>query len=225
MAAPCPPWLKRRWNTLIGPTHLFEVYAATEAGIVTGIWGDEWEEHPNSVGLPMPNYELKILGVNEEELPPGDVGEIFIRRTDREFAFRYVGSPPAKQVGGFTSIGDLGWLDEDGYLFIADRRVDMIITGGANVFPAEVEAALTEHTQIADVAVIGLPDEEWGRRVHAVIQPVNFDDLPTIEALDKHCRERLMAYKIPKTYEYLEELPRTSAGKLRRSALITERGG
>lgn len=223
MAAPCPAWLKRKWIELIGPEHLFEVYAATEAGIVTGIWGGEWMEHPNSVGKPMANYELKILDASEQEAPPGEVGEIFIRRTDKEFAFEYVGSPPAKKVGGFTSIGDLGWIDEEGYLFIADRRVDMIISGGANVFPAEVEAALTEYTMVGDVAVIGLPDEEWGKRVHAIIQPVDPDGPPSIAELNEHCRERLMAYKVPKTYEFLEELPRTSAGKLRRSALIAER--
>ena len=164
------PWLKRRWIDLIGPEHLFEVYASTEASIVTGIWGDEWLTHPNCVGRAMPNYELKILDAAGQESPRGEVGEIYMRRLDLEINFHYVGSPPAPKIDGFATIGDLGWLDEEGYLYIADRRVDMIITGGANVFPAEVEAALTEHAQVGDVATIGLADEEWGKRVPSIAQ-------------------------------------------------------
>jgi bile acid-coenzyme A ligase len=114
----------------------------------------------------------------------------------------------------------MGWVDEDGYLFLADRRTDLIITGGANVYPAEVEAALSEHTGIADVAVIGLPDEEWGKRVHAVVQPgVEL----TVAELDAHCRERLASYKVPKTWEFVETLPRDDTGKIRRAALVAER--
>ncbi|MBV7334204.1 AMP-binding protein [Chloroflexi bacterium TSY] len=223
MAAPCPAWLKRTWIDLIGPEHLFEVYASTEAGIVTGIWGDEWLAHPNSVGKAMPNYEFKIFDAEGQEQPPNEVGEIFIRRLDQEMSFHYVGSPPARKVNGFSTIGDLGWIDEEGYLYIADRRVDMIITGGANVFPAEVEAALTEHPEISDVAVIGLPDDEWGKRVHAVLQARNTTSPPSVSNLDAYCRERLMAYKVPKTYDFVEQLPRNAAGKIRRSALVAER--
>lgn len=225
MAAPCPPWLKRAWIDLVGPENLLEVYAATEAGIVTGIWGADWLTHPNSVGPAMPNYALKILDASGKELPRGEIGEIYITRTDQEFNFNYVGSTMAPKVNEYATIGDLGWMDEDDYLYIADRRVDMIITGGANVFPAEVEAALTEHSSVADVAVIGLPDDEWGKRVHAVVQPLDQDEPPSTEVLDAHCRERLMAYKLPKSYEFIEQLPRTSAGKIRRSAMIEERAG
>ncbi|MEM7028834.1 MAG: AMP-binding protein [Chloroflexota bacterium] len=223
-AAPCPPWLKRTWFDLIGAEHVLELYAATEAGVATVIWGDEWLAHPNSVGRAAATHELRILDAEGEISPTGEVGEIFMRRLDQETTeFSYVGSPPAKMVDGFASVGDLGWLDEDGYLYIADRRVDMIITGGANVFPAEVEAVLTEHPAIGDVAVIGLRDEEWGKRVHAVIQPRDEFNLPSLSELDTHCRARLMAYKVPKTYDFVAQLPRSSAGKIRRSALIAER--
>jgi bile acid-coenzyme A ligase len=138
--------------------------------------------------------------------------------------FEYVGVPGAKVTpDGFLTVGDLGRVDDEGYLYIADRRVDMIVTGGANVYPAEVEAALGEHPGIADVAVIGVPDEEWGRRVHAVVQPLDAENPPLAKDLDAHCRERLTSYKVPKTYEMLPALPRNEAGKIRRSDLVAER--
>jgi bile acid-coenzyme A ligase len=118
-----------------------------------------------------------------------------------------------------VSLGDLGSLDEDGFLYIADRRVDLIISGGVNVYPAEVEAALTEHEAVVDVAVVGLPDEEWGARVHAVIQSRDPMSPPSAAQLDAHCRERLAPYKVPKSYDFVDARPRTDAGKLRRSAL------
>ena len=222
-AAPCPPWLKRAWFDLIGPEYVLELYASTEAGVVTAIFGDEWLQHANSVGQTVSTHQVKILDGAGEPLPANEVGEIFIRRLQEDATFHYVGAPPAKMVDGFASIGDLGWLDEDNYLYIADRRIDMIITGGANVFPAEVEAVLTEHPAIGDVAVIGLSDEEWGKRVHAVIQPREERNPPSTAELDAHCRARLMAYKAPKTYDFVAQLPRSSAGKIRRSALIAER--
>jgi bile acid-coenzyme A ligase len=123
-----------------------------------------------------------------------------------------------------VSVGDIGWVDADGYLFLADRRTDLIITGGANVYPAEVEAALTEHPSVGDVAVIGLPDDDWGKRVHAVVQ-LAVGSEPAAADLECHCRERLASYKVPKTWEFVEQLPRDDAGKLRRSALVAERTG
>jgi bile acid-coenzyme A ligase len=138
--------------------------------------------------------------------------------------YEYRGAEQAKTAdGGFVSVGDLGWLDADGFLYIADRRADMIVTGGANVYPAEVEAALSEHPRVADVAVVGIADDEWGRRVHAIVQAVDRDDPPAIAELDRHCRERLAAYKAPKSYEFVHGLPRTEAGKLNRSSLAAAR--
>ncbi|MEZ4523288.1 MAG: AMP-binding protein [Thermomicrobiales bacterium] len=219
-AAPCPPWLKRAWIDLIGPEKLYEGFGSTEAVGACRIRGDEWLEHPGLVGRPF-GCELRILDDDFNEVPTGEVGEIFMRPEGDQPTYEYIGSDRAKTTpDGFVSAGDMGWVDDEGYLFLADRRTDLIITGGANVYPAEVEAALSEHPGIADVAVIGLPDDEWGKRVHGVIQPGG--DL-TVEELDAHCRERLSSYKVPKTWEFVEALPRDEAGKLRRSALVAER--
>jgi bile acid-coenzyme A ligase len=124
---------------------------------------------------------------------------------------------------GFTSVGDLGWLDEDGFLYMADRRVDMIVTGAVNVFPAEVEAALSEHPGIADVVVVGLRDAEWGRRVHAIVQAS--DPALGADGVIAFARERLAPYKVPKSVEFIEAIPRSEAMKFNRAALVEERDG
>jgi bile acid-coenzyme A ligase len=220
-AAPCPPWLKRAWIELLGAEKLYEGFGATEAVGSCRIRGDEWLEHPGSLGRPV-NCDLAILDEEWRPVPAGEVGEIFMRPHAERATYEYIGSDPAKTTPeGFVSVGDMGWVDADGYLFLADRRTDLIITGGANVYPAEVEAALSEHPGIADVAVIGLPDEEWGKRVHAVVQ-LGATPL-TVAELDAHCRERLASYKAPKTWEFVDALPRDEAGKIRRLALVAER--
>jgi bile acid-coenzyme A ligase len=124
---------------------------------------------------------------------------------------------------GFTTVGDLGWLDEDGYLYIADRRTDLIITGGVNVYPAEVEAALVRHDQVADAVVVGLPDVEWGKRVHAIVQPVDAASPPAVADLASHVAEQLSSAKRPKSYELVDQVPRDESGKIRRSLLVAER--
>ena len=223
-AAPCPEWLKHFWIDLIGAEKVYEVYGSTEGIGATIIRGDEWLQHPGSVGQPV-RCEMKILDEDGIVVPQGEVGEIYMRPLEgRQPTFEYIGAPDAKtSADGFKSISDLGWVDPDGYLYIADRRVDLIVSGGANVYPAEVESALSEHPGLADVAVIGVPDEEWGRRVHAVVQVSDSGTAPTCAQLDTHCRERLTSYKVPKTYEFVSELPRNEAGKIRRSALVAER--
>jgi bile acid-coenzyme A ligase len=225
-AAPCPPWLKRAWIEMTGPERIIELYSMTEGIGGTIIRGDEWLAHPGSVGRGTV-CDIRILDPEGRDLPTGEVGEIFLRlKGSLSPTHEYIGSPPAKSTpDGFTTMGDLGWLDEEGYLFIADRRVDLIITGGANVYPAEVEAALSGHPEVGDVVVIGVPDAEWGRRVHAIVQPRDQRRPPTAQALDRYCRERLAAYKVPKTYEFTASFLRTDAGKVRRSALVAEREG
>jgi bile acid-coenzyme A ligase len=222
--APCAPWLKRFWIDLIGAEKVHEIFGGTENNGYIYIRGDEWLERPGTLGKPY-NCEIRILDEERAVVPSGQVGEIFMKNvTVPGPPFEYRGAPPAPTTpDGFTSLGDLGWLDEDGYLFLADRRVDLIITGGANVYAAEVEMAISEHPEIDDVAVIGLPDPEWGKRVHAIIQPRDIASPPSEAELKAHCRERLAAYKAPKSYEFVRQLPRTEAGKLRRSALVTER--
>jgi bile acid-coenzyme A ligase len=138
--------------------------------------------------------------------------------------FDYIGLDRPKVIdGGFVSVGDLAYCDADGYIYSADRRRDLIITGGANVVPAEVEAALGEHPEVADVSVIGLPDEEWGKRVHAIVEPVDSDRPPSTEELRTFAKSRLSSYKVPKSFELVAALPRSEMFKVRRTALVDER--
>jgi bile acid-coenzyme A ligase len=158
-------------------------------------------------------------------VPPGTVGTIYMRLAGTTApAYEYVGHPPAATTAdGFVSVGDLGWIDEQGYVYSADRRLDLIISGGANIVPAEVEAALIDHPKVRDAVAIGLPDPEWGSRVHAIVEPFSMADAPTAQDLDRHCRARLAAYKVPKTVEIVPALPRTPMGKINRSQLVADR--
>jgi bile acid-coenzyme A ligase len=223
-AAPCPEWVKRTWIDLIGPEKVWEGFGSTEDAGTVWIRGDEWLKHPNSVGKPK-ICDLKILDSQGDELPPGEIGEIFARPNyTSEATYYYIGSPPATTTAdGFVSVGDMGWVDGEGYLYIADRRVDLIISGGANVFPAEVEGALSSHPEVVDAVVIGLPDAEWGKRVHAIVQPRDPSRPPAIEDLGRHVRVHLMPYKVPKTYEFVEDFPRDPSGKVRRTKLVADR--
>jgi bile acid-coenzyme A ligase len=218
LAAPCPPWLKEAWIEWLGADKIFELYAGTEAQGVTIINGHEWMEHKGSVGKPAEG-SMRILGSDGEELPRGEVGEIWMRPPPQA-TYRYIGAEARRSNDGWESLGDMGWMDEDGYLYIADRRTDLILAGGANIYPAEVEAALEEHPAVLTCAVIGLPDEDLGQRVHAVVQlqtPVSDDELRTFLA------DRLVTYKIPRSFERVDEPVRDDAGKVRRSGLVGER--
>lgn len=222
-AAPCPAWLKRRWLDLLGPARVVEIFGSTEGVGATVISGTEWLARPGSVGLPLA-CDLRILAEGGRELPSGQVGEVFMRPHAPGPTYAYVGSDPARTTGdGFVSVGDMGWVDDAGYLYPADRRHDLIITGGVNVYPAQVEAVLTEHPRVQDAAVIGVPDAEWGKRVHAIVLPVDAADPVSVGELDRHVRERLVSYKVPRSYEFLADFPRDEAGKLRRSALLAAR--
>jgi len=198
-------------------------YGSSENFGIVVCRGDQWLEHPGTLGRGMGETEVRVLGPSGEVLPPGEIGGIYLRTPTGPLA-AYVGQdvkPMDSTPDGFTSVGDMGWLDEDGFLFMADRRVDMIVTGGVNVFPAEVEAALSEHPGIADVVVVGLSDEEWGRRVHAIV-------VPSDPALDTgqvvaFAKDRLASYKVPKTVEFVASIPRSEAMKFNRAALIAER--
>ncbi len=225
-AAPMPPSLVHRWAALIGPERIAMAYGMTEALGITALRGDEWMAHQGSVGRGLRGTELRILDDKGRELPPGEVGEIYLRSASYS-GYTYLGDAPRLQTthDGFQTAGDVGYLDEDGYLYLLDRRVDIIITGGANVFPAEVEAALIEHPAIADVVVIGLRDERWGRRVHAVIEPADPAAPPAPEEVVAYAKGRLAPYKVPKTIETVDALPRSAATKINRGALVAARGG
>jgi bile acid-coenzyme A ligase len=219
--APCPPQVKRFWIARIGGPHVFESYGSTESAGSATNRGDEWLRHPGTVGRSGPGCEIQILDDDGKSCPPGTVGEIFFR-TSGPMAFAYLGGhTPTKAADGSVSIGDMGYLDEDGYLFIVDRRTDMIVSGGTNVYTSEVEAALLEHPAIADAVVVGLPDAEWGSRVHAIV--VAADGGMADAEVIAHCRERLAAPKVPKSVEWMDALPRDNQGKIRRSQLAAER--
>ena len=169
---------------------------------------------------------MRILSDDGTELPPGEVGDIYLRSAAYK-GYIYLGEAPRLQTtdDGFSTVGDLGYVDADGFLYLIDRRVDMIISGGANVFPAEVETALIDHPKIADVVVIGLKDPEWGRRVHAIIEPTDPSDVPTAEEVIRYAKSRLAPYKVPKTIEIVDAMPRSAATKINRGRLIEARGG
>lgn len=225
-AAGIAPSLVEAWIDLIGAEHLYMAYGMTEALGLAAIRGDEWLAHRGSVGRGFRQTELRILGPDGADLPPGEIGEIYLRWPSSG-TYTYRGGAPLlpSTDDGFGTAGDLGWLDEDGYLYVADRRVDLIISGGANVFPAEVEAALADHPAIADVVVVGLIDEEWGRRVHAIVEPADPAAPPSADEVIAYARQRLAPYKVPKTVEVVDAVPRSEATKVSRSALVAARGG
>jgi bile acid-coenzyme A ligase len=225
-AAPMPPSLVHRWAGLIGAERILMAYGMTEALGITALRGDEWLEHEGSVGRGQRGTEVRILDENGNDVPVGETGEIFMR-SPVYGGSDYLGDAPQLRStdDGFASVGDMGHVDEDGYLYIADRRVDMIVTGGANVFPAQVEAALIDHPKIADVVVVGLRDDEWGRRVHAIVEPADAADPPTAAEVIAYAKDRVASYKVPKTVELVDAMPRSAATKVNRGRLIEERGG
>lgn len=213
-------WIVDRWMTLVEPGVFSFAYGSTERLGAVVMSGDEWLTHRGAAGRPQ-DVELSIRDSDGCELPLGEIGDIYMRPVDpTRRMFRYLGAPtPAATADGYRTLGDLGWLDDDGYLFIADRRTDMIISGGANVFPAEVEAALSEHPAVADQVVVPVVDADWGHRVHAIVQPVDATQPPSVDELRTFCKARLAAYKVPKSFEFVTRVPRTEAGKLNRTAL------
>lgn len=224
-AAPMPPSLTRRWIDLVGAQRFVMAYGMSEGLGLTAIRGDEWLEHPGSVGRGIRGTEVRVLDAERRPVEPGVVGEIYLRTPGG--SAQYLGDTPAlpTTADGFSSAGDLGHLDADGYLHLADRRTDLIVTGGANVYPAEVESALIEHPAIADVVVVGLSDAQWGRRVHAIIEAAEGVEAPGSDDVVAFARSRLAAYKVPKTVEIVAAIPRSAATKVNRRALVEARGG
>jgi bile acid-coenzyme A ligase len=218
MAAPCPPYLKEAWIEWLGGDVIWELYAGTEAQAATLISGTEWMKHKGSVGRVV-SGEMQITDEDGNPLPPGEVGEIWLRSKIGP-TYKYLGATARSRGEGWESLGDLGWMDDDGYLYLADRMTDMILVGGSNVYPAEVEAALEEHPAVLSSAVIGLPDDDLGNRLHAIVQlGADVSD----GELAAWCGERLTRYKVPRSFERLAEPLRDHAGKVRRSQLRQER--
>ncbi len=222
MASVCPPWLKQAWIDWLGPDRIFEMYGGTEVIGATVITGREWLSHKGSVGKVMPGFQMRILNEHGAECAPGEIGGIyFLPDSGRSSTYTYIGAQ-ATASGEWETYGDLGHVDEEGYLYIADRRTDMIISGGANIFPAEIEAALDQHQDVRSSIVIGLPDADLGQSAHAIVQLAP-DARTDAEVLRTFLSERLVRYKIPRTFEFTSEYLRDDAGKARRSQLREER--
>jgi bile acid-coenzyme A ligase len=216
--APCPQWLKKRWIDLVGPDRLWEIYGGTELQAFTMIRGTEWLEHKGSVGR-VAFGEMRVLDEDGNERPSGEVGEIFMRPPPGAGpTYRYLGAT-ATSIDGWDTIGDLGYFDAEGYLFLSDRRTDLILVGGRNVYPAEVEAALLEHPAVATCAVVGLPHDDLGSVPHAVVQ-LRGEALE--DELQRHLGERLVSYKVPRTYDFVDQPLRDESGKVRRSRVREE---
>lgn len=218
-AAPCPVEIKRRIMEVFPPRTVVEFYGASETGF-TRVTAEEWLARPGTVGRPWPGHELRILSEDDRECAPGEVGLVYVRSPYMNFSYRHAPdkNTQAFRDGWFTA-GDLGYLDEDGYLFLVDRRTDLILTGGANVYPAEVEAVLLEHPGVADAAVVGLPDEDLGRRVVAVVERRAGASVSENDII-QFARQRLAHYKCPRLVFFVAELPREPTGKVRRHELV-----
>jgi bile acid-coenzyme A ligase len=222
VAAPCPPWLKQAWIDWLGPERIWELYAGTESDAGCTINGVEWLAHPGSVGRATWG-EIKIVDADGADVPePRVAGEVYMRVTPGNPAsYRYIGAE-AKELDGWSSLGDVGEFDEDGYLYLHDRLTDMILVGGVNVFPAEVENALMAHPAVLSGAVIGLPDADLGSRVHAIVEtPPGSDVAP--EEISAFVESRLSPHKRPATIEIVHAPLRDETGKMRRSALRAAR--
>ncbi len=222
MAAPCSAWLKEAWIGWLGGERIWEYYGTTEATGSTMISGTDWLTHKGSVGRPRAGYALKILDAEGRDCPPHVVGEVYWRpEGGAGSTYHYIGSA-AKRIGEWETPGDLGSVDEEGYLYLSDRRNDLIISGGSNIYPAEVEAAIEAHPLVRSSAVIGLPDEEWGARVHAIVQLVAGAELDEAGLL-AFLSDQLTRYKLPKSVEFSSMPLRDEAGKVRRAALRAAR--
>jgi bile acid-coenzyme A ligase len=222
MAAPCPVSVKRWWIERIGPEAVWEVYGGTERIGATTIGGAEWLEHPGSVGKARPGQEIVILSEDGTPLPPGEIGEIYFRKEGGlGSTYRYIGAD-ARISGDVESFGDMGWLDADGYLFLADRRTDMILSGGVNIYPAEIEAAIEAVPGVIACAVIGLPDPDLGQRIHAIVQTSPASVMTGSDVLAA-LENSLSRPKRPRSIEIVFDALRNDAGKMRRNDLRTVR--
>jgi acyl-CoA synthetase (AMP-forming)/AMP-acid ligase II len=222
-AAPCPIPVKEQMIEWWGPK-IFEYYAGTEGNGFCAISSEEWLQHRGSVGKPLIG-ELHILDEDGKELPPGEAGSIFFGGGSE---FEYHNDPEktaaSRNEQGWSTLGDVGYVDDDGYLYLTDRKAYMIISGGVNIYPQEAENALTMHPKVLDVAVIGVPNEDFGEEVKAIVQPMDLAEAgPDLEReLIAFCKEQLADYKCPRSVDFRDELPRHPTGKLYKRLLRDE---
>ena len=204
-----------------GPV-FFDAYGATEVGTTCMITSPEWLEHPGSVGRAIPPFTALVVDDDGNELPPNTEGRLFFAdATGRGVVYP---NDPEKTAAahlrpGVFTLGEIGYLDDDGYVYITDRFSDMIVSGGANIYPAEAEQVLLEHPGVADVAVIGVPHPDMGEAVKALVVPADPADPPSADELIAFCRERLSGYKCPRSVDIVETVGRTTMGKVNKRAL------
>jgi long-chain acyl-CoA synthetase len=213
-AAPCPPEVKRRMIEWWGPV-IWEYYGGTETGAVVACDSEEWLAHPGTVGRPIATATVRIYDDDGNVLPPNEPGEVFMRLGGFP-DFTYEGRPEARsevERDGLITCGDIGYLDDDGYLFLCDRKRDMVISGGVNIYPAEIESCLMTMPGVRDCAVFGIPDEEFGESLAAVIEPEAGTEID-VDAARAHVRQHLAGFKAPKVVEFSAELPREDSGKI-----------
>ncbi|WP_336962690.1 AMP-binding protein [Sphingobium aquiterrae] len=219
--AACPRDVKKAMIEWFGPV-LVEAYGGTEAGSTTFITSPEWLERPGSVGKALPPFETVIYGDDGQVLGPDEVGQVYFRDTSGH-GIVYRGDPEktaaAHIAPGVFTLGEMGYVDDAGYLFITDRVSDMIVSGGVNIYPAESEHVLLRHPKVADVAVVSAPNAEMGEEARALVIPKDPDDPPTADELNAFCRASLAGYKCPRGYEMVEDIGRTVMGKVNKKAL------
>ena len=221
-AAPLPQVTKERIVDWLGDGILHETYGSTEGGIVTNLRPPDQLRKEQCVGLPFPCTEVRLLDGDGAEVEQGEIGELHSRSP---YLFNGYWELPDTTTDafheGWLSVGDMARTDEEGYIYIVDRKKDMIISGGVNVYPREVEEVLHEHPAVAEAAVVGVPDEYWGEAVRAVVA-LRTDSTATSEEIVEFCRSRLASFKLPKTLEFVDALPRNAAGKVLRRELRDE---
>lgn len=213
-AAPVSPPIKRAMIEWWGPV-INEYYGSTEMGNVTFCTSEEWLGHPGTVGRPMPGSVVRIIDEQGNELPPREIGEV-IGRTMGASDFTYQNDDEKRrrmEKQGLVTPGDMGYFDEDGFLYLCDRASDMIISGGVNIYPAEIEAELHKFPEIADCAVFGIPDDEFGEAICAYVQPQPGLELKESD-LRTRLREQVAGYKMPRVWEFVDSLPREDSGKI-----------
>jgi acyl-CoA synthetase (AMP-forming)/AMP-acid ligase II len=211
-AAPCPNALKARAEASFGQV-LWEFYGATETGVNTVLRPEDQLRKPGSCGTAVPGQEIRLVGSDGKDVADGEPGEFMVRNSVLAEYYNRPDATGRSLHDGFFSVGDVAYRDAEGYYYICDRQVDMVISGGVNIYPAEVEAALHAHPDVMDAAVIGVPDEEWGEAVKAVVQ-LRPGAMTTADELISFCAERLASYKKPRSVDFVDELPRDAAGKL-----------
>jgi long-chain acyl-CoA synthetase len=218
-AAPVSPEVKKRMIEWWGEV-LVEYWGATESGVCTLVGSADWLAHPGTVGKALPRFEVFAVDEAGRRLPAGEIGALYCRHKEMATVFQYHADPEKTAASylepGVFTIGDVGWVDADGYVYLSDRKSNMIISGGVNIYPAEVEHVLQSHAAVADVGVFGIPDDEWGETVKAAVELVDqYVASPQLEAeILAYARQHLAAYKVPRSIDFEDRLPRHPTGKL-----------